>query len=466
MENDDDMIVVIVGDEDEYEDVENTASIIKSEVDDEDCKFSIENLIGAAQTFGEEVSLDDILIKEEPQDYEYLDENIIKTEVDFECDDVMDYIPEEDDNTHNFPEDDDNSLNFLDDDTDYVPEDDEEDVVDEVSDIEPKKKRRYTMIKPWLQKSFVKELRQQYPELVNKKKLIKTLSGIMKMIKPPPPPLDYYILNGIMLECLYCHRLSETIPAAARHYQEKHGPRYLICYACGADFRSTTNLYKHEKRCNAADAGVVLQARSLCLGRSGGKRPHPSGLSPLSPHKYSCDLCSAEFVTRSNLQSHEYMHFGLRPFRCDSCPAQYTSRSALSRHVKKHSGVRYECAQCGRAFTAKGALVTHLHTHGTSKRFVCELCGKQFAQKFALQLHADSRHRRLPPPCACHLCPKRFRRKSVLKEHMKRAHGMDLITRKMFFKTLPQLTETQLKHAKVVLKSEEAMLAARPLTDA
>ncbi|KPJ16532.1 Zinc finger protein 484 [Papilio machaon] len=428
MENDDDMIVVIVGDEDEYEDVENTASIIKSEVDDEDCKFSIENLIGAAQTFGEEVSLDDILIKEEPQDYEYLDENIIKTEVDFECDDVMDYIPEEDDNTHNFPEDDDNTLNFLDDDTDYVPEDDEEDIVDEVSDIEPKKKRRYTMIKPWLQKSFVKELRQQYSELVNKKKLIKTLSGIMKMIKPPPPPLDYYILNGIMLD--------------------------------------TTNLYKHEKRCNAADAGVVLQARSLCLGRSGGKRPHPSGLSPLSSHKYSCDLCSAEFVTRSNLQSHEYMHFGLRPFRCDSCPAQYTSRSALSRHVKKHSGVRYECAQCGRAFTAKGALVTHLHTHGASKRFVCELCGKQFAQKFALQLHADSRHRRLPPPCACHLCPKRFRRKSVLKEHMKRAHGMDLITRKMFFKTLPQLTETQLMPKLVVLKSEEAMLAARPLTDA
>lgn len=184
MENDDDMIVVIVGDEDEYE----NRSFIKKEVEDEDPKYVIEDLIGAAQTFGEEVSLEDILIKEEPHDYEYLDENNIKTEVDFECDNDRDFNPEND--GHNFP----------DDDTDYVPEDDEEDAVDEVSDIEPKKKRRYTMIKPWQQKSFVNELRQQYPELVNKKKLIKTLAGIMKTVKPPPPPLDYYILNGIMLE--------------------------------------------------------------------------------------------------------------------------------------------------------------------------------------------------------------------------------------------------------------------------
>ncbi|XP_068633442.1 zinc finger protein 875-like [Battus philenor] len=430
MEQDDDMIVVIVCDENE----ENPDPVIKQElIDEEDEQRVIENLIDTAEAYGEVIPFEDVFIKQEAPDFDNLEEPI-KTEIDYEYDDDdMDYVPEED-------------------------EEDEEDNIGDNSDSDGKEKQRYTMVKPWQRKSFVKELRQQYPELrTNKKDLIKTLSQIMKTVKPPAPPLDYYIMNGIMLECLYCHSLSETIPAAGRHYQEKHGPRYLICYACGVDFRSTTNLYKHEKRCNAPDASIVLQARALCLGRNGEKRPYPPMMPSKPLQKYSCEQCSAEFISKNNLLSHEYLHLGIRPFQCTDCPSAYTSRSALSRHSKKHSNVQYVCDHCRRVFKVKAALATHMNTHSAEKRFVCEECGKRYAQKFALQLHVDSRHRRLPPPCACHVCPKRFRRTSVLKEHMKKAHGMELITRKMFFKTLPRLTDMQIKHAKVVLKSQVAV---------
>ncbi|CAH2048423.1 unnamed protein product, partial [Iphiclides podalirius] len=444
MEQEDDMIVVIIGDENEYSSVKEIKTELKENEND------VEELIDTAETYGEMVKFEEMFMKQEPPEpeynYKYLDQPI-KVEIKFECDDEdTEYIPEEDEDE--------------DDDEDYEEEDKEFD------NKGRREKQRHKMVKPWQIKSFVSDLKQKYPELRNdKNNLIKTLAEIMKTVRPPPPPLDYYMMNDIMLECIHCHAMSETIPAAGRHYQEKHGPRYLICYACGVDFRSTTNLYKHEKRCNAPDADVVLKARALCLGRNGQRRPYPPMLSSKTLQKYSCDQCSAEFISKTNLMSHEYLHNGIRPFRCHYCSSAYTSRSALSRHLKKHSNVQYVCDHCQRAFKIKAALVMHMNTHNPEKRFVCDECGKRYAQKFALQLHVDSRHRNLPPPCACHICPKRFRRTSVLKDHMKKAHGMELITRKMFFKTLPKLTEMQIKNAKVVLKGEEELLFDRQMFD-
>ncbi|CAG4940564.1 unnamed protein product [Parnassius apollo] len=443
MENEDDMLLVIIGNED------STDTGIKTEVADEEInELAVREVIDTAKTYGELIDFEDFFIKEEPpdSDSENLEEPLTKN-----IKSKYDKIDTEniEDDTENIEIDTEikNDLEYSGDDTEYVPE---EEQTSDNSDSEEKEKHRYTMAKPWERKSFINDLRQQYPEIRrNKKKLIATLSEIMKNVKPPAPPLDYYLLNGIMLECIYCHSLSETIPAAGRHYQEKHGPRYLICYACGVDFRSTTNLYKHEKRCIAPDADIVLAARALCLGRNGPKRPYPP-IFASKPQKFTCDQCPAEFATKNNLMSHEHLHLGIRPYRCHFCPAAYTSRAALSRHIKKHSNIEYICDHCQRSFKVKAALVTHMDTHRPVKRFACDECDKRYAQKFALQLHVDSCHRKLPPHLPCHLCDKRFRRTSVLKEHMKKAHGMELITRKMFYKTLPHLTDTQIKNAKIV----------------
>ncbi|CAH2048425.1 unnamed protein product, partial [Iphiclides podalirius] len=321
---------------------------------------------------------------------------------------------------------------------------------------ESREKLRTRMVKPWQQRSLVQELKQQYPELQNdKNNLIKTLAEIMKTVNPPPPPLDYYIMNGIMLECIHCHAMSQSIPAAGRHYQEKHGPCYLMCYACGVDFRSTTSLYKHEKRCKAPDADAVLKARALFLGRDGQKRPYPPIPSSKSLQKYSCDQCSAECLSKNELMYHEYLHFGIRPFHCKYCPSAYTSKSSLARHLKKHSNVQYICDHCNRTYKIKGVFVMHMYTHMPEKHVVCDDCGKSFPQKSTRKTHVDTCHRKLPPPCACQICPKRFRRTSILRDHMKKVHGMELISKKNFFKTLPKLTERQIKNAKVVLKGDK-----------
>ncbi|XP_072948993.1 uncharacterized protein [Epargyreus clarus] len=430
MEADDDMIVVIIGDgeNDNFPEPMN----IKQEVIDGD---DVEKLIETAAIHGEFVELDGTNIKEEvPEDFE---EDVWAGEDEEDGDE--DYVPQ-----------------------DGESDDDLDDDADDGSGNESVNRHRHKMLKPSQQKSFVKELREQYPELEDDTNaLVTTLSEIMRNVKPPPPPKDYFIMNGIMFECVICGAISETMPAAGRHYQEKHGERYLVCFACGVDFRSTTNLYKHEKRCMAPDAVIVLKARARTLGRKGRSRPYipkhfpeTSSVKKPSERKYGCSQCPAAFVSKTYLRSHEMLHRGVRPYLCSVCTSAYTSLAALSRHRKKHSDEQYICDHCGRVFKVKAALATHMDTHLPVKKFGCDRCEKRYATKAALVRHVDSYHLKLPPPCVCKICFKRYPRMSVLKEHTKKAHGLLLMTRRMFFKSLPTLTDTQLEQAKVVLKSE------------
>lgn len=58
-------------------------------------------------------------------------------------------------------------------------------------------------VRPGQKRSLVKELKRKHPELAkpkNKNKLITALLEIMRSVKPPPLPQDYYIMNDIMLE--------------------------------------------------------------------------------------------------------------------------------------------------------------------------------------------------------------------------------------------------------------------------
>ncbi|CAH8638900.1 unnamed protein product, partial [Dicrocoelium dendriticum] len=51
------------------------------------------------------------------------------------------------------------------------------------------------------------------------------------------------------------------------------------------------------------------------------------------------------------------------------------------------------CEHCGRSFTAKGTLQTHLlSAHSTQRPFTCERCGKSFSAKCYMRKHLKSVH--------------------------------------------------------------------------
>lgn len=461
MELEDDMLLVIVGNEDEENSESEELSFpvpIKEELMDEnDVMKIIETVIRHGQ------SLDT-----SQEDYETL---YVKQEIDDEEDDTFQQacmnIREE------YPSDDgdgnrhDNGEDFVDcdfdDDNDYDPNEEDEDENYSQSGSESdvgKDIQRRTLIAPAQRKSFVQDLKQQYPELRNDRDaLVKSLAEIMRNVKRPSPPRDYFIINDILFECRKCGSMAETEQAAARHFQEKHGSRYLVCFACGVDFRSTTNLYKHEKRCVAPDAGTMLRARALCLGRKGRGRPFmpkPKDVVLRQPigKKFECSDCSAVFTTKINLVAHVNMHRGIRPYRCVDCPRAYTSQARLQRHMRQHSDDHFMCDYCARAFKVKAALVVHLNTHAPLRKFGCSECERRYATKNALNHHVRRVHRNLPPACPCPICPMSYPRMSLVRDHMKKKHGMSLMTRKMFFKAMPTLTDSQLQQAKEILKSD------------
>ncbi|CAH0398478.1 unnamed protein product [Chilo suppressalis] len=320
-------------------------------------------------------------------------------------------------------------------------------------------------VSPSRRKSFVEELKQEYPELHNDEKaLVSVLAEIMRNVEKPPLPKIYYTMVHDKFQCTICQALTDTEPAAGRHYREYHGPRYLVCYACGVDFRSNTNLLKHEKRCVAPDATTVLKARALSLGRKGRSRPFmpkpqeivlrpPIRRKTTVTHKFKCNECPAAFSNGVSLEAHLNLHKGLRPYRCEVCNNAYTSVHRLKRHQKIHSEESYVCDHCGRIFKVKAALRVHLDTHLPVPKFGCEECPRRYATKAALKHHVRRVHLQLPPPCACPICPKSYPRMSLVKDHMKQAHGMSLMTRRMFLKALPKMTDEQLQQAKEILKS-------------
>lgn len=154
MEQDDDMIVIIVEDESDNSESSHFPPI----------KIKEENLDETDGTLSTHDQEDDVIVKDEIADEteEYLEA---------EFNDII------------------SNYGVKDEDEDYVPTEDKYD------------KRRYKLLRPCQRRSFVKELREQYPELAKDKDLLVcSLAEIMRNVKPPPLPLDYYVMNGIMFE--------------------------------------------------------------------------------------------------------------------------------------------------------------------------------------------------------------------------------------------------------------------------
>ncbi|XP_076238075.1 uncharacterized protein LOC143181522 [Calliopsis andreniformis] len=50
----------------------------------------------------------------------------------------------------------------------------------------------------------------------------------------------------------------------------------------------------------------------------------------------------------------------------------------------------YPCRVCGKTYSRKSSMYTHLRLCGKEPRFLCVLCGKRFKYKHRLQSHLTS----------------------------------------------------------------------------
>lgn len=306
-------------------------------------------------------------------------------------------------------------------------------------------------------RSFVRDLCSTNPEYEkNEPELVAALVTQLRSVQRPMLFDAYEQTDEGCFVCSVCSVEKPNIVDIEKHYFSQHGPKYHICLACGAGFRSNLYLYKHEKRCQSPDIRHVLAARAIVLGNRARAGRKPKGYQKQTVpcgKPFLCDLCPANFVAKASLLAHKHMHRAEKPYQCEMCPQAYTSKCVLYKHRLTHSDASFMCDHCGRTFNTKNKIISHMYSH-LPPRYHCKECPKKYWYRGALLLHVHEVHRNLPPPCACKLCPKRFRRIWLLKDHMRKVHGMDLMTRRMFFKQFSQMTETRIENAKVVLRSE------------
>eukprot|EP01083_Nonionella_stella_P095943 269492_1 len=88
--------------------------------------------------------------------------------------------------------------------------------------------------------------------------------------------------------------------------------------------------------------------------------------------------------------------------------------------VKKGNN-RFNCLICGKHFTLKHHLTSHMRVHQQEKPFQCKYCDKSFKWKHNLKTHLKMHARQKPFQCG--YCCKRFTHKKRVIRHQKKRHS-------------------------------------------
>ncbi|XP_056670381.1 zinc finger protein 2-like isoform X6 [Monodelphis domestica] len=133
---------------------------------------------------------------------------------------------------------------------------------------------------------------------------------------------------------------------------------------------------------------------------------------------FKCNQCGKAFTQKAGLIIHQRIHTGEKPFKCNQCGKAFTQKAGLIIHQRIHTGEKpYECNQCGKTFAKRAHLTVHQRIHIGEKPFECNQCGKAFRLKYSFNLH--QRIHNGEAPFECHQCGKAFTQKSHFTAHQR-----------------------------------------------
>lgn len=114
-------------------------------------------------------------------------------------------------------------------------------------------------------------------------------------------------------------------------------------------------------------------------------------------------------------------HMKMRPHICEYCGKGFSGKHALCTHIRQHTNeAPFQCNFCGDRFRQRVSLRGHLksrHKIQEENKVFCDTCGKGFATAIALDVHS-----RLHSEIKCPWCSDTFAEKSYLEQHLATTH--------------------------------------------
>jgi len=212
------------------------------------------------------------------------------------------------------------------------------------------------------------------------------------------------------------------------HMRKKHPNGQAQQFECDFDgkiFKSKNLLYNHMKvhlslvKCEICNKMLKMNSLKVHL-----KNFHAT------EQKFQCKICPKSFKSTHNLYNHEKTHN--KAHECDICKRMFPFKNCLNKHKKEnHENAKsFECEICNKKFNQKKHLKAHQKTHDKNRlrQFKCHRCkyasDKQTHYKDHQKFHdrQDEKFAAMKNPLKCNECSTFHRNKSFLKSHMKTVH--------------------------------------------
>ncbi|CAG5000924.1 unnamed protein product [Parnassius apollo] len=217
-----------------------------------------------------------------------------------------------------------------------------------------------------------------------------------------------------MYRCRICDYESLELWSAVNHCRAKHGrdtSEKIHCPQCSVIVRSPEELTEHIR------SQHVLHC-SECGGKFKGKqtlRRHKLRTHGVN-RDFVCDICGKTFTKKSRLESHVVGHntaLAKKLAFCTVCNVQYKNLYIYRNHLKysvNHSERLYECTECNKKFASKVYWKKHRDFYHLKKsQFKCEICNKLFISYWRLKNHQQTNHGlSRSRNYTCNVCGKKF----------------------------------------------------------